>query len=142
MAGPLFNRIREQLGLAYHVSAMLLPGLDAGAFIFHLATAPEHIATAEAALRDEIHQLATRGLAADELDRCRNSALSSLALCAQDPGTLARQAATDTILGLGPRHTLELPALYHQVRPDHVRTAAARWFATEPVVARVLPETA
>jgi zinc protease len=40
MAGPLFTRIREELGLAYHVSAMRIPGFDAGTLVFFLATAP------------------------------------------------------------------------------------------------------
>jgi len=142
MAGPLFTRIRDDLGLAYHVSAVRMPGIDAGAFVFHLATAPEQVEAAEGALRDEITRLARDGMSADELDRARNSTLSSLALTAQDPGTLARLAAVDTILGLGPRHPFELPELLGRATLADVQAAAARWFSVEPVVVRVLPEAA
>ncbi len=139
MAGPLFTRIREQLGLAYHVSAARLSGSDAGAFVFHLATAPEQLDAAEAALRDEIRRLVDHGLTPDELERTRNSALAALTLLAQEPAALARLAATSTILGLGPRHPLELPGLLRRVQPADVQAAAARWLAGEPVVARVAP---
>ncbi len=41
MAGPLFSRIREDLGLAYQVGATQFMGYDTGLFTFYLATSPE-----------------------------------------------------------------------------------------------------
>jgi len=43
MAGPLFGRIREELGLAYRVGASQFLGYDTGLFFFYLATSPEQI---------------------------------------------------------------------------------------------------
>ena len=43
MAGPLFSRIREELGLAYQVGATQFLGYDAGLFTFYLATSPEQV---------------------------------------------------------------------------------------------------
>jgi zinc protease len=137
MAGPLFTRIREQLGLAYHVSAMRLPGFDAGAMIFFLATAPEQAGLAESALREELERLATEGIPAEQLERCRNNTLASLALAAQSPGSMARMAAIDTILGLGPRHPLDYPELIRAVTPGQLRDAAARCLGGRPAVGRV-----
>ena len=110
--------------------------------MFHLATAPEQLDAAEAALRDEIRRLVDHGLTPDELARARNSALAALTLLAQEPAVLARLAATATILGLGPRHPLELPDLLRRVQPADVQAAAARWLAGEPAVARVVPAAA
>ena len=44
MAGPLFMRIREELGLAYQVGATQFHGHDTGLFAFYMATNPEQIA--------------------------------------------------------------------------------------------------
>ncbi len=43
MAGPLFGRIREELGLAYRVGATQFLGYDSGLFTFYLATSPEQL---------------------------------------------------------------------------------------------------
>jgi len=140
MAGPLFTRIREELGLAYHVSASRTPGFDASSFTFFLATAPEQAETAEAALREEIAKIAASGLDPAALERTCNSTLAGLALSLQQPSILAMRIAADTLIGLGPRHPLELPALLRNVTPADTRAAAEHWLASEPVAARVLPE--
>ena len=137
MAGPLFTRIREELGLAYHVSAMRIPGFDAGTLVFFLATSPDQAELAENALREEIAKLAEHGLDEKALESCRNNTLSALALAAQSPGAMARAAAIDTILGLGPDHPQRYPDLLRQVTADELRTVAARILSAQPAIARV-----
>ena len=43
MAGPLFSKIREELGLAYFVSSTMLHGIDCGSFSFYMGTSPEQL---------------------------------------------------------------------------------------------------
>jgi len=43
MAGPLFARIREDLGLAYYCSATQFHGTNTGFFGFYLGTSPEQL---------------------------------------------------------------------------------------------------
>jgi zinc protease len=139
MAGPLFTRIREELGLAYHVSASRLAGADASSFTFFLATSPEQAETAESALREEIAKIAASGLDAAALERTRNATLAGLALSLQQPSVLAMRIAADTLIGLGPRHPLELPGILRSVTPADTRAAAERWLSAEPSVAKVTP---
>ncbi|NJR41698.1 MAG: insulinase family protein [Akkermansiaceae bacterium] len=54
MAGPLFTRIREELGLAYQVGATQFLGYDVGLFTFYVATSPEQAQLARAELLAEI----------------------------------------------------------------------------------------
>jgi zinc protease len=76
MAGPLFIRIREELGLAYQVGATQFLGYDAGLFTFYLATSPEQADLARLELLAEIAQNrrsrhSGRGLRARPLDRAQ-----------------------------------------------------------------------
>ncbi|HEY1120544.1 MAG TPA: pitrilysin family protein, partial [Haloferula sp.] len=57
MAGPLFIRIREELGLAYQVGATQFHGQDAGFFGFYLATDPSQVDLAQRELAAEIAQI-------------------------------------------------------------------------------------
>ena len=54
MAGPLFTRIREELGLAYYVSTSQFLGLNTGLFAFYLGTAPDQLELAHHELQGEI----------------------------------------------------------------------------------------
>ncbi|MGB0993906.1 MAG: M16 family metallopeptidase, partial [Akkermansiaceae bacterium] len=47
MAGPLFTKIREDLGLAYYVSATQFHGIGTGMFAFYLGTSPDQLDTAK-----------------------------------------------------------------------------------------------
>ena len=54
MAGPLFTRLREELGLAYYVNATQFHGLGAGLFAFYVGTAPDQ---ADVARRELLAQI-------------------------------------------------------------------------------------
>ena len=62
MGSRLFNRIREQMGLAYFVGAQSFHALGAGAFYFYVGTDPKKLDLVEAELRKEIADLAANGL--------------------------------------------------------------------------------
>ena len=141
MAGPLFTRIREDLGLAYQVGATQFHGHDTGLFAFYMATDPSQIELAEAELMAEIGKLATGGIPDDAFERVRSTVLSATALDQQAPGSIARHAAIDLLFGLPATHHRELPGIYQTITPAQVENAAAALLGTrEPVIIRVLPE--
>jgi len=57
MAGPLFTRIREDLGLAYYCSATQFHGANSGFFGFYLGTSPEQLDQARSELINTIERL-------------------------------------------------------------------------------------
>jgi zinc protease len=140
MAGPLFTRIREELGLAYQVGATQFMGYDAGLFTFYLATSPEHATLARAELLTEIDKLAAGGIPAEVFDRVRATVLSGLAIQQQSPSAIARLVALDTLYGQPADTHRRLPAIYEALNVDEVRETAARIFSVPPTVATVLPE--
>ncbi len=140
MAGPLFTRIREELGLAYQVGATQFLGYDTGLFTFYLATAPEQAALARAELLAEIAKLAAHGIPNEVFDRVRATVLSGLAIQQQSPPAIARVVALDTLFGQPADAHRQLPAIYQALGPDEVRATAARIFSVPPTLAIVLPE--
>jgi zinc protease len=139
MAGPLFIRIREELGLAYQVGATQFHGHDAGFFGFYLATDPSQVDLAQRELAAEIAKIAEDGIPEEAFERVRATVLSSLALGLQSPASIARLAAIDVLFGLPVTHHREVAAIFQSITPGEVKAAAATLLGTKPVTARVLP---
>jgi zinc protease len=140
MAGPLFSRIREQLGLAYQVGATQFLGYDTGLFTFYLATAPEQVEFARQELLREIGKIATAGIPDEAFTRVRATVLSGLAIQQQSFAHAARHAALDLLFGHPADHHRHIAAIYQALTPQQVRETAARYFSATPTSATVLPE--
>jgi zinc protease len=142
MAGPLFTRIREDLGLAYQIGATQFLGYDAGLFTFYLATAPESVELARRELLAEIEKIARAGIPEEAFERVRSTVLSGLALQQQSPSHTARQVALDVLFGHPADAYRHLAATYQALTPRQVRESAARVFSVVPTIATVLPDPA
>ena len=140
MAGPLFTRIREELGLAYQVGATQFLGYDTGLFTFYLATSPEEAEFARREILAEIGKIAAHGIPDDAFDRVRSTVLSSLAIQQQSPSSIARHVALDLLFGHPADEYRRLATLYTAMTPDQVRETAARVFSVSPTIVTVLPE--
>jgi zinc protease len=142
MAGPLFIRIREELGLAYQVGATQFLGYDAGLFTFYLATSPEQADFARLELLAEIKKIAAVGIPNDAFERVRSTVLSGLAIQQQSPAHTARHVALDLLFGHSADEHRRLAATYQALTAAQVRETAARIFSATPTIATVLPEPA
>ena len=140
MAGPLFTRIREELGLAYQVGATQFLGYDAGLFTFYLATSPEQAELARHEMLAEIGKIAAAGIPDEAFDRVRSTVLSGLAIQQQSPSHLARHVALDMLFGHPADEHRRLAATYQALTAQQVRDTAARIFSVAPTIATVLPE--
>lgn len=139
MAGPLFTRIREELGLAYQVGATQFHGCDGGLFTCYLATAPEQVELAREELLKEMAKIAADGVPVDVFERVRATVLGGLALQQQSPASLASHASLDLLFGQPADARLALPAVYRNLTPADVREVAAACFSCEPTVGMVSP---
>jgi zinc protease len=140
MAGPLFTRIREELGLAYQVGATQFLGYDVGLFTFYVATSPEQVQLARTELLEEIKKIATAGIPNEAFDRVRSTVLSGLAIQQQSPASIARNVALDLLFGHPADQHRQLPATYQKLTAQDVREIAARIFSVTPTIVTVLPE--
>jgi zinc protease len=138
MAGPLFGRIREELGLAYRVGASQFLGYDTGLFFFYLATSPEQIDLARTELDKEIEKIAAHGIPDEAFERVRSTALSGLAIQQQSPSSNARHAALDLLFG-NPANTHRLlPGIYSSLTPEQIRETAQLLFSVKSTTSLVL----
>jgi len=142
MAGPLFGRIREELGLAYRVGASQFLGYDTGMFFFYLATSPEQIDLAREELLKEIAKIASDGIPEDAFERVRATALSGVAIQQQSPASNARHAALDLIFGHPADAHRLLPEIYRALTPAQVCEVAKKVFAVKPTVSVIMGEKA
>ena len=141
MAGPLFARIREELGLAYQVGATQFLGYDAGLFTFYLATSPEQADLARRELLAEIAKIAAHGIPDEAFERVRSTVLSGLAIQQQSPSSIARHVALDLLFGHRADEHRHLAAAYRALTADNVREVASRIFSVKPTIVTVLPES-
>lgn len=124
MGSRLFNRIREELGLAYYVGAQAFSALSCGAFYFYVGTAPHQLDQAEAEMTVLIRELAENGLTQDELERARITWKSSWLRSQQGNGPLADIAGWNELNGLGHDHFERLPALMASVTLEDIKATA------------------
>lgn len=135
----LFNRIREQMGLAYFVGSSNLMGLARGAFTFYLGTDPAKLADVRAALMEEIGKLASGGLHEDELARAKAKLLGAQEIRNQSNDALAFSCALDELYGFGAGHYRGLRARVESVTLEQVREVCARYFTQPSITAVVTP---
>ena len=139
LGSRLFNRIREEMGLAYFVGGNNLLGLTPGAFSFYLGTDPAKLAEVRAALREEIAKLASDGLTAAELARAKEKLLGAQEIRNQSNDALAFSCALDELYGLGHAYYQSVRARVEEVTLDQVRAVAQRYFTRTNVTAIVRP---
>lgn len=141
MAGPLFTKIREDLGLAYYVHATQFHGVDTGMFAFYLGTSPEQLDTAKVILLEEIQTIAENGIPEDTLKNVKTTWLASHALANQKLGSLARLSAIDLLLGFPADHHCKAPDHIQALTHDDIRAAAKKYLGSQkPVIVSVSPE--
>ena len=139
LGSRMFNRIREEMGLAYFVGSSNLVGLARGAFSFYVGTDPAKVAEVRAALADEIRKLAEDGITSAELERSKAKLLGAQAIRNQSNDALAFACALDELYGLGHRHYEGLRQRVEAVTLAQVREAARRCFTQACVTAIVRP---
>ncbi|HEX6940145.1 MAG TPA: pitrilysin family protein [Longimicrobiales bacterium] len=141
MSSRLFQRVREELGLAYTVYSFQSFYARAGIAGVYVGTRHEWADRAEEVLRAELATLAGSGLTAEELDDAKGQVKGQLVLSLESSGSRLQRLA-----GFGlyeePFLTLdELVARVDAVTLDDVAGVAAEYFDPErQVVLRLGPK--
>lgn len=139
LGSRLFNRIREEMGLAYFVGSSNLLGLAPGVFSFYLGTDPGKLSEVQSALREEIGKLAAEGLTQQEITRAKQKMLGAQEIRNQSNDALAFSCALDELYGLGHSHYRSLPAAVEAVTLEQVQEVARRYFTQPSVTAIARP---
>ena len=125
MSSRLFQRIREELGLAYAVYSFHAFYRSAGTLGVYLGTRPETAAAAADAVRAELAELAREGLPEDELDRVRAQVKGHLTLALESTGARLHRLAAAALHGEPLRSLDDTLRRYDAVGRDEVAAVAA-----------------
>jgi predicted Zn-dependent peptidase len=87
MSSRLFQKIREERGLAYSVYSYHSQYTETGIFTAYAGTTPARATEVVSLLRRELSDMATGGLRADEFERAKGHVKGSLVLSLEDPGS-------------------------------------------------------
>ncbi len=141
MGSRLFNRLREELGLAYYVGAQHFAALGAGAFYFYIGTDAAKLDLARTEMLRQVADLARRGLSAAEIDRAKTAWKSSWLRSQQGTAARADALGWNELNGLGHDHFQKLPGLIDAVSAADIRQAAKTWFGKDKAfIVEVVPE--
>ena len=139
MASRFFHRIREEQGLAYFVAPFQIKAAHIGGFGFYLGTSADKLDHAEAETLDEARRLAIEGPDPSEIERARHTWRGKHLLQNQSIDARGRQAAINSLLGLGPDYAERQLDEASRLPVVSVAEAAARVFSRQPVIVRVRP---
>ncbi len=129
MAARLFERVREEKGLAYFVSASRVVGVEDGMFYLYAGTQPGKENEVLAEFDAEVARLAAGEIEAEELARAITRLQASRRMRLQTNAARAGEAAVRTLLGL-PLETLEeTDARLAAVGAKDVAKFAREWLA-------------
>ena len=124
MSSRLFQRVREELGLAYSVYSFHAFHQVAGVLGVYLGTRPGAVKEAVAVIRAEMASMAREGLPGDELQRARAQVQGQLTLALESTGARLHRLAGSALRGEPLLSLDELLARYEAVTADEVAVVA------------------
>jgi predicted Zn-dependent peptidase len=127
MSSRLFQRVREELGLAYAVYAFQSFYADAGVNGVYLGTRPEWAGRAEAAVAEELARAAEGGLTPEELADTKGQVRGQIVLSLESASARLHRLAGTELYGEPFRTLDEIAALVDAVTLDEVAALAAAY---------------
>ena len=131
MSSRLFQRVREELGLAYSVFSFQSFYRAAGMLGVYVGTRPEWAEKAESVLMEELARLATGGITADELSDVKGLVKGQMVLSLESTGARLHRLAGTALFDEPFRTVEEVMALVDAVSLDDVADLAAEFWAPE-----------
>src|SRR5687768_8075806 len=129
----LWQKIREERGLAYSVGASSIMFADCGMFMVSAATSPEQTLDVVDITIAELRDVVTNGVTPDELELAKQQTRASVLLSLEDSASRAASLAQSEMLH-GRQITLEESlANVEAVTLEDVRTLAREFFTTDKI---------
>jgi len=128
MSSRLFQRVREELGLAYSVYTFQTFYAHCGVHGVYVGTAPNTAEAALAAIEKELALVASKGMPAEELALGKGHLKGQITLSLESPTARMYRAAAVELYGEPYRSLDEMLALVEGIKASTVRDLAAEFF--------------
>ncbi len=139
LSSRLFQKVREQRGLAYSVGSERLGYHDVGTLTVAAGTAPEHWREVLGLASDELELLADQGVTERELAVAKAGARADLLLAAEDSGARMSRLGAALLLHGQVLAVDELLARIEEVTTDAVQEVAVELASAPRTLAAVGP---
>src|SRR6266704_3271383 len=131
MSSRLFQRIREELGLAYAIYSFTSFYRAVGMAGVYVGTQPGRSEKAAEAIRGEFARMAKEGLRGDALEDAKQQTLGQLMLSLESPTSRMYRLASTAVYGEQYRSLDEVLRTVEALTADEVSSVAAEFFAPE-----------
>lgn len=131
MSSLLFQRIREELGLAYSVYSYQSFHLDAGMHGVYVGTAPETARAAVDAINDELQKLTASSFSEDDLTAGKSQLKGQITLSLESPTSRMYRAAGVELYGEPYRTLDEVLALVDAIDVETVAQICGTYYRPE-----------
>jgi predicted Zn-dependent peptidase len=131
MSSRLFQRVREELGLAYSVYTFQQFYANTGVHGVYVATAPNTARSAYDVICEELDQVARNGLPKAEIEMGKSQLKGQVTLSLESVGARMYRAASVELYGEPYRSLDETLALIDAVTPDEIAAVAKQYFAPQ-----------
>lgn len=131
MSSRLFQRVREELGLAYSVYTYQSFHADTGMHGVYVATGPATGAEAFQAIQTELAHVAANGLPHDEIVMGKQQLKGQITLSLESVSARMYRAAGVELYGEPYRTLDEVLALVDAITPEQVQDVAREYFAPD-----------
>lgn len=131
MSSRLFQRVREELGLAYAIYSFQSFYRTGGSLGVYVGTRPEWADRAVEVIREELWQVAREGLSVPELDDAKGQVKGQVVLGLESPGGRLQRLVLQALNG-EPRRTVdELVSRIDAITTAQIAEVAAEWLNPE-----------
>jgi predicted Zn-dependent peptidase len=131
MSSRLFQRIREELGLAYAIYSFTSFYRSVGMAGVYVGTAPARAEKAAEAIRGEFAKMAREGLRGEALEDAKQQTLGQLMLSLESPTARMYRLASTAVYNEPYRSLDEVLQTVEALTADEVSALAAEFFAPE-----------
>jgi len=131
MSSRLFQRVREDLGLAYAISTFQSLHVDTGVHGVYVATGPDTAADAMGVIEAELTDVATNGLPDAEIESGKQQLRGQITLSMESVSSRMYRAASPELYGEPFRSLDEVLDRVQGITLDEVRAVCAEFFAPE-----------
>ncbi|HXE84359.1 MAG TPA: pitrilysin family protein [Gemmatimonadales bacterium] len=131
MSSRLFQRIREELGLAYAIYSFTSFYRGVGMAGVYVGSQPARAAKAEEAIRGEFARMAREGLRGDALEDAKQQTLGQLMLSLESPTSRMYRLASTAVYSEPYRSLDEVLKTVEALTADEISALASEFFAPE-----------
>jgi zinc protease len=132
--GRLFRELREEKGLAYSVSSVMLDGVEAGYLAVHVGTSPENVDATLAGIKAEVEKMVAGAPDPDEVERAKRFVIGTHEISLQRASALAASMGFAEAYGLGYADYITFPERIAAVTPADVARVAKEYLGLDRYV--------